>query len=70
MESRQLAHDLREGARLMGIGLTKFRQESDAGRVRTFRVGRRRLVSEQALADYVAFLEDESTTLDSGGKEI
>jgi hypothetical protein len=59
-EAPPIAFDLRRGAERVGLGLTKFREEADAGRVRTFRCGRRRMVSEQALRDYVTSLESQS----------
>jgi hypothetical protein len=61
LESQSIAMDLRRGAKRVGLGLTRFRQEADAGRVKTFYCGRRRLVSEQALADFVRLLESERT---------
>ena len=61
-----IAMDLRRGAQRVGIGLTRFRQEADAGRIRTFRSGRRRLVSERALHEYVTRLESECPREPSG----
>jgi excisionase family DNA binding protein len=61
-----IAMDLRQGAKRVGLGLTRFRQEADAGRIRTFRSGRRRLVSETALHEYVTRLESESSKESDG----
>jgi hypothetical protein len=58
--SDPIALDLRRGAERVSLGLTKFREEADAGRIRTFRVGRRRMVSDRALRDYVELLEAEA----------
>ena len=44
----------KEGARYLGIGLTKFNQLIQDGEVRSFTIGSRRLVTLTALNDYVA----------------
>lgn len=44
---------------LGGISRGKLYSEINAGRLRTFRLGRRRVISAQAIADYIAMCEDE-----------
>lgn len=52
--------DLANGFRMVGIGRTKGYSEVNAGRIRTVRVGRRRLVTRQALLDYLDLLTQEA----------
>jgi excisionase family DNA binding protein len=43
-----------QAADALGIGRTLLLREAAAGRIVTVKVGKRRLVSESALADYIA----------------
>lgn len=45
---------LGEAAALLGIGRTRLYAELDAGRLRSLKVGRRRLVPSSAIAAYAA----------------
>ena len=60
MESQPLAYDIPTAATLCGIGRTKLLEEVGAGRLRTVKIGSRRLVPRQALEQYVAMLEEEA----------
>ncbi|MEX7470590.1 excisionase family DNA-binding protein [Mycobacterium adipatum] len=42
----------------LGIGRSKVYEELSSGHLRSVKVGRRRLVSEAAIVDYIAWLED------------
>lgn len=43
-----------EAAAILGIGRSRMYDEIGAGRVRSVRVGRRRLVASSAIRDYIA----------------
>jgi excisionase family DNA binding protein len=49
-----MVYNLRQAANALGVCLTTLRREIDLGHLRSFRIGRRRVVSPQALAEYVA----------------
>lgn len=49
-----------DAANALGLGRTKTFEEVAAGRLRTVRVGRRRLVPVDALHEYVSQLEAEA----------
>lgn len=49
----RLALPAREGAQVLGIGLTKFRELIAEGELRTIRVGRRLLVPRSEIEHYV-----------------
>jgi excisionase family DNA binding protein len=51
-----LLFNVRDAARLLGLGRSKFYELLSTGEVRTVRVGRRRLVPADALTEYVARL--------------
>lgn len=55
-----LAVDVARAARMLGIGKTKLYEQIALGRVATIRIGNRRLVTRQALDDYLALLVAES----------
>lgn len=46
-------HDLTTAAGLMSLGRSRLYAEIGAGRLRTVKVGRRRLVPASAIADYI-----------------
>jgi excisionase family DNA binding protein len=43
-----------EAARMLGVGRTSLYQEIQAGRCRSVKVGRRRLIPESSLAEYAS----------------
>ncbi|MFD9815038.1 helix-turn-helix domain-containing protein [Streptomyces sp. NPDC059080] len=51
-----------DAARLCGLGRSMAYEEIRLGRLRTVRVGRRRLIPLQYIDDYVALLMQESDT--------
>ena len=55
-----LMYDVPTAARLCGFGRTTAYGEIAAGRLRTVTVRRRRLVTRQALLEYIATLEQEA----------
>lgn len=58
----QAAFSVSEFCRAYGIGRNKFYEELKAGRgPRTFRVGRRRLISKEAADEWVRKLESEGS---------
>ncbi len=56
----KLLTDLRGVTEETGIGKTKLYEEIAEGRLRTVRVGKRRLVTREALAAWVTLLESEA----------
>ena len=52
--TNELNLSVEESARRLGIGRTMFLQEARSGRIRTLKIGRRRLGPVQELEDYVA----------------
>jgi excisionase family DNA binding protein len=54
-------HDVQTARRRIGVGLTKFYELINNGQIRTVKIGSRRLVSEDAIGDYIASLESEAT---------
>lgn len=59
MSDDRLLLPIIEAARKVGLGRSKFYELVSEGRVKTVRVGRRRLVSAAALDEFVASLETE-----------
>lgn len=59
MNTEQIAYSVEEAMRITRIGRTRFYQEINSGKLRTFKAGRRRLVSAEALYDWVHRLEAE-----------
>ena len=55
----KLAFSVSETAKILGLGYVKTYEEIRTGRLRTFRVGRRRLCSAEALRDYIERCEAE-----------
>lgn len=53
-ETDQLAYGIDDAARRLGLGRTTTFAEIAAGRLKSFRVGKRRLVAESSLREYVA----------------
>ena len=56
---QKLLYPFSEAWEAIGIGRTKFLELVKAGEIETVRIGRRRLVSAEALEDYAAKLTDE-----------
>lgn len=56
----RLAYPIPEAAEILGIGRTTLYAEIGAGRLPTITIGRRRLVTAQALDDYLAARVAES----------
>jgi excisionase family DNA binding protein len=54
-------HDVRTARRRLGVGLTKFYELIARGEIRTVKIGSRRLVSADAIADYIARLEGDTS---------
>ena len=50
----RLAYPIPEAAEILGIGRTTLYAEIGAGRLSTITIGRRRLVTREALEDYLA----------------
>lgn len=51
--------DVAAAARTLGVGRSALYSELSAGRLRSLRVGRRRLVPSSAIAEYIADAERE-----------
>ncbi len=60
-----LAYPLDVGRQLIGLGRTNAFAAAADGSLRTYKCGRRRMVSHQALLDYVAVREAASNVGDS-----
>ena len=53
--------DVPEARRRLNVGLTKFYELINQGDLRTVTIGRRRLVSEEAIAEFIAGLEAKAS---------
>jgi len=51
--AERLAIPLTEGVRMMGIGLSYAYELMKSGQLKTFKIGRRRLVTRQSLQDFI-----------------
>lgn len=58
----RLALTVSQAAEMIGIGRTKLYDEIRSNRLRTFRIGRRRLVTVAAIRDWVERAEIEEQT--------
>lgn len=58
--TEKLAFSVEEAMTALDLSRQKFYDEINAGRIRTYRVGKRRLVCRQALLDYIREREEES----------
>lgn len=54
MEHRKSAYPITEAAQLLSIGRSKFYQLMDAGEIRSFKIGNRRLIAAEDVDAYVA----------------
>jgi excisionase family DNA binding protein len=61
-----LLFSVTDAARLLGLGRSKLYELLSAGEVRTVKVGRRRLVPADALAEYVARLTADGGEVERG----
>lgn len=61
-----MAVDPGEAARLLGIGRTKTYEEIASGRLRSAKIGKRRLITVEAIKDWLSAREAENAR-DSGG---
>jgi hypothetical protein len=52
-QEKPLAYGREEGAQMLGIGLRKYDELVSQKLIRTFRIGKRRLASADALAEFV-----------------
>ncbi|MBK9656911.1 MAG: helix-turn-helix domain-containing protein [Rhodanobacteraceae bacterium] len=57
----RLAIPLTEGARLIGVGLSYCYELMQAGKLKTFKIGRRRMVTRQALQSYIDAQQAEAS---------
>lgn len=55
-----LAYSIDQAAARLGVGKTKFEELVAAGQIKTFKVGRRRLVSRTALEAFITKQERKS----------
>jgi excisionase family DNA binding protein len=51
--SERLAIPLTEGAKMIGVGLSYCYELMKAGKLKTFKIGRRRMVTRQALQNCI-----------------
>ncbi len=59
---RRAAYSVREACQLLGgIGIPTLYEEINAGRLRTFKIQSRRLISEKAILDYIEAAEREAS---------
>ncbi len=59
-EMQKLLHSIDEGIEITGLKRTKFLEEVYSGRLKSVTVGRRRLITRQALEDYVGSLVQQA----------
>jgi excisionase family DNA binding protein len=53
-------HSVPVARRRLNVGLTKFYELINSGELRTVKIGARRLVSEEAIVEFIARLEAEA----------
>lgn len=56
----KLSYSVEEAAQILGIGRDRFFKELKAGAIKSFKAGKRRLVSMSALETYIKDRETES----------
>ncbi|MBV6857934.1 helix-turn-helix domain-containing protein [Xanthomonas campestris pv. zingibericola] len=56
----RLSYTLDQASEVTGLGRTAFYRQIAANQIRTFKVGRRRMVSAQALRDFIEKKEREA----------
>ncbi len=65
----KLAYSLDDVARVASLGLTTVKAEVKAGRLASIQVGRRRLVTRQALVDFLAARQADARNAAHGPAE-
>lgn len=60
VNTSRIAYNIEQAMEALDLSRQSIYDEINEGRLRTFRVGRRRLVSAEALTDYVRDREAES----------
>jgi excisionase family DNA binding protein len=60
-------HSVPVARRRLNVGLTKFYELINNGELRTVKIGARRLVSEDAIVDFIARLETDAGLQDQYG---
>lgn len=60
MQNLKVAYSITEAERALGLSHQSVYNELNAGRLRSFKIGRRRFITEEALRDYVSEREAES----------
>lgn len=62
MEHRKSAYPITEAAQLLSLGRSKFYQLMDAGEIRSFKIGKRRLIAAEDLDAYIQKCRDASVS--------
>lgn len=57
-----ISYSVEQALGATGLNRNAFYKALSAGEIRTFKVGRRRMVSKQALEDFIAHKEREAAT--------
>jgi len=60
----QLAHTIDDALDALRVSRATLYREIQAGRVRTYKIGTRRYISDKALREYVADREAEAATVE------
>jgi excisionase family DNA binding protein len=63
MEHRKSAYPITEAAHLLSIGRSKFYELMDAGEIRSFNIGNRRLIAAEDIDAYVAKCRNASQVM-------
>jgi excisionase family DNA binding protein len=61
MELHPLAYNVPRAVEMIPIGRTKLYEEIAAGRLKSIKVGTRRLVTHQALQDFLTMLAEDAS---------
>ncbi len=59
-EQKKLAYTVEEAEKVSGLSRSRIYRDIKAGDLKSFTVGRRRMISEQALRDRIAKLEKQA----------
>ena len=60
--TQKLSYSLDEAAKLLSIGKSHLKKFTDSGELRSFKVGNRRLISREAIQEFLSFLEQRGYT--------
>jgi len=63
-------HSVPVARRRLNVGLTKFYELINNGELRTVKIGARRLVSEEAIVEFIARLEADADSQDRYGNAL